>query len=221
MAPPQSLTKRYPDRRAAVRARPAGWRPISFVSDSEPGAGGPPTVVLAVIALIGTEVMFFGGLISAFYILRAGSFSWSPIGQPRLPIAVTGINTLILFGSGIAMRFAVGAAKRKRRGAVTRWLVATLILGAAFLAIQGSEWMRLIQYRLTVKSSLYGALFYAIVGAHAVHVVCAIGALLFVTYWAGRGRYSNGDHDGLVACSLFWQFVVLLWGVLYATVYLG
>lgn len=178
-------------------------------------------MVLAVMALIGAEVMFFGGLISAFYILRAGSFSWPPIGQPRLPIAVTGINTLILFGSAVTMRLGVRAAKRKRRVAVTRWLLATLILGSIFLAIQGSEWIRLIQYRLTVKSSLYGALFYTIVGAHAVHVAGAIGALLFVTCSASRGRYSDSDHDGLTACSLFWQFVVLLWGVIYATVYLG
>ena len=44
--------------------------------------------------LLGAEAMFFAGLIGAFLVFRFGSTVWPPPFQPRLPIGVTGINTL-------------------------------------------------------------------------------------------------------------------------------
>lgn len=220
MARRQSLAVCYADRPAARRTRREGRRPAAPLAGGQPG-GATSAMVLAVLALIGTEVMFFGGLISAFYVVRAGALSWPPIGQPRLPVAITGLNTLVLFSSGYTMRLGVREAKRGSNGRLVRRLAATLVLGAAFLAIQGSEWIKLIRFGLTVRSSMYGALFYTLVGAHAAHVTCAVGALLIVTYRARRRYYSAANCDGVVACSLYWYFVVLLWGVIYAAVYLG
>lgn len=218
MPRPSAAAARYTDEMAP--AAPSG-RPTPLYSHMEGGGAAFPAIVLGVLALIATEVMFFGGLISAFYVLRAGSFAWPPPGQPRLPVAITGLNTLVLFSSGYTMRLGVREARQGRHGPLVYWLAATLILGAAFLTVQGSEWIKLIRFGLTVRSSLYGALFYTIVGAHAVHVMWAVGALLMVTYRARRHYYSATNCDGVVACSLYWYFVVLLWGVIYATVYLG
>ena len=220
MARPSFSAPHYADELAPARITAPGGRPNPLDSHEEGGGAAFPAIVLGVLALIATEVMFFGGLISAFYVLRAGSFSWPPIGQPRLPVAITGLNTLVLFSSGYTMHWGVREAKRGRNGPLVRWLAATRILGAAFLTIQGSEWIKLIRFGLTVRSSIYGALFYTLVGAHAVHVMWAVGALLIVTYRARRHHYSASNCDGVVACSLYWYFVVLLWSVIYAAVYL-
>ena len=67
------------------------------------------------------------------------------------------------------------------------WMVVTTVLGALFLAIQGSEWARLIRFGLTMTSSLYGGMFYLIVGAHALHLIVAVAVLLFVAS-AGLAR---------------------------------
>ena len=74
-------------------------------------------------------------------------------------------------------------------------------------------------YGLTGTSSLYGATFYTLVGAHGLHVLAALAVLTLVTVRARRGRYDR-DRTGLAMCQLYWLFVVGVWPVLYALVYL-
>ena len=80
--------------------------------------GGPPappvppnTLILnnaklGTIMLLGAEAMFFAGLMGAYIVFRVGAANWPPPFQPRLPVRVTGINTLILLLSAVTMRSA-------------------------------------------------------------------------------------------------------------------
>jgi len=185
------------------------------------GASPIPSNVLGVAVFIAAEMMLFGGLLSAFMILRAENAQWPPVGQPRLPLPITTVNSFILFASGWTVIAAVRAIRDGDRKALVDRLSLTLILGATFLLVQGAEWIRLIKFGLSVSSSLYGGLFYTLVGIHAVHVMGAVAALCVVLRLARRGRYLADEYSGVLAVSLYWCFVVLLWGVIYGTVYLG
>lgn len=165
--------------------------------------------------------MFFGGLITAFLVLRAGALWWPPPGQPQLPVIVTAFNTLVLLISGVAMYRALYAIRRGNSELTVQWLASAASLGTMFLAVQGLEWVRLVAMGLRVTSGLYGALFCTIVGAHAVHVAGGLVALTVVLARAARGRYDAGNHSGVEACWMFWCFVVVLWPVLYVTLYLS
>jgi len=185
------------------------------------GANPIPSNVLGVAIFIAAEVMLFGGLLSAFMILRAESAQWPPVGQPRLPLAITTVNSIVLFTSAWMMLGAARAIGKGDRRTLIDRLSLTLILGASFLLVQGVEWIRLIRFGLSVSSSIYGGLFYTLVGVHAVHVMGAVAALCVVLRLARRGRYSRHEYSGVVACALYWCFVVVLWGVIYGTIYLG
>ena len=177
-------------------------------------------VRVAMLFLIAGEVMFFAALVSGFFVLRLAAPLWPPPLQPRLPVLVTAFNTGILLVSSLAM---VGAARAMRQGdglRLRRGLIATAVLGALFLAIQGYEWTRLIHYGLTVSSGAYGATFYTLIGAHAAHVVGALVWLLVVLAMAQTGRFLDGRTAVLRACAIYWHFVVALWPVLYVAVYL-
>ena len=130
--------------------------------------------VLGLLMFIGTEVMFFGGLISTFLILRAGSPVWPPLDQPRLPVGITGLSTLLLLLSGFTMNRALNSMREDRAKEMVKWLFPTAILGAIFLFVQGFEWVGLLNYGLTFTSSVYGATFYALIGCHALHVLAAM-----------------------------------------------
>jgi heme/copper-type cytochrome/quinol oxidase subunit 3 len=170
--------------------------------------------------LICGEVMFFGGLVSAFFVLRVSSALWPPPLQPRLPVEVTGVNTLVLLASSAAMIAALRALRRgDTRGLVRRLLIAAG-LGTAFLLVQGYEWARLVQFGLTVSSSAYGSTFYTLIGAHAVHVVTAVVWVGVTVLLAVRGRFVEGRTGPLRACAIYWHFVVALWPILYVAVYL-
>ena len=172
---------------------------------------GVSNAVLGTATYIATAIMFFGGLISAYLVLRAGSPTWPPAGQPRLPLLVTGINTGILIASGAL----VWRARILEPSRALRALAWATGLGAVFLVVQGVEWARLISYGLRASSGSYGATFYTVVGAHALHVLGGVITLLVTT-----SRMKRGIGD-LPACTLYWSFVVLLWPVLYVAVYVA
>jgi heme/copper-type cytochrome/quinol oxidase subunit 3 len=175
-----------------------------------------PNGVMGMLIFVTAEVMLFAGLISAFTIIRSVAVTWPPPDQPRLPLAATGVNTAALLASGIAL-FRAHRVFQRDRQAARRPLGLALLLGAFFVVFQGAEWVRLIGQGLTLTSSSLGSFFYLIVGLHALHAVAAL-ALLAGTYrrlqrgWLASSR--------LAAAEVFWYFVVGLWPILYAVVYL-
>lgn len=209
---------------AGAPGRPAAVPSPALVPRVAPPAARPPArvpdAVLGLLIFLGTEAMFFAGLISAFLVLRAGSTEWPPPDQPRLPVAVTGVNTLVLLLSGYTVGRARSAIRRARTADLAWWLTLTALLGTVFLAIQGTEWVRLVGYGLRATSGVYGATFYTLIGCHGLHVLGGVLALLVVLRHAVRGGYSARDHVGVEACRLYWSFVVAIWPVLYALVYL-
>jgi len=165
-----------------------------------------------------SEVTFFTGLLSAFVVLRSQFVTWPPMGQPRLPVEVTALNTVVLLASGV-LAFTWFAVK-DHPDKLARRIQYTFLLGALFLVIQGAEWVRLIQHGISTSRDVYGGLFYTIVGAHALHVSAAMVVLAVVARSASLGRYGASNLDGLRAARMYWLFVVGVWPVLYAVVYL-
>src|SRR5204862_4648686 len=130
--------------------------------DREPGPRRPllDNVRLAMLFLICGEVMFFGGLVSAFLVLRVTAAQWPPPLQPRLPVGVTGVNTLVLLASSVALLAAARATERDDTPGLVRLLVIAAALGTVFLIVQGYEWVRLVSFGLTVSAGAYGGTFY-------------------------------------------------------------
>ena len=177
-----------------------------------------PSGVLGMLIFIFTAIMFFSGLISAHTIVKsqAAGQMWPPYGQPRLPVEQTALNSLALLVSGAVMVLAWFAYRREPSAARIPLLLA-MILGGIFVGFQGMEWIALLAEGLTLQSSAYGGFFYLIVGSHALHAVGALGGLI----WA-FDRLDKGvlESTQLATVSLFWYFVVLVWPILYWTVYL-
>lgn len=192
--------------------------PTGSPSAEPPGAGAN---VLGMLVFIASEAVLFLTLIVTFALVRAGYPEWPPSDQPRLPVMVSFINTLVLLSSGAAI---FGAWRSIRRGRVLssrRLLTAATLLGILFLVIQGVEWVRLIDFGLTVTRNIYGAAFYVIIGMHALHVFIAVLGLLYVSHRFGKGVYTHEEHDGLTMGGMFWGFVVLIWPALFVFVYLS
>lgn len=190
---------------------PAPPRPRPLVSSAR----------LGLFLFLAAETMLFGGLIGAFLVFRFGSPSWPPPGLPQLPILVTTINTIVLFSSCWPAARALRAVRRGDREGLRQGLAMTCLLGGLFLLVQGSEWMRLIDYGLGLTSGPYGSTFYVLIGFHALHVLGAVIWLLVVQSGAMRRRFSAQRHVAVELSIFYWYFVSAVWAVLFPLVYLG
>src|SRR3990170_3473434 len=129
---------------------------------------------VGMLIFLGAETMLFAGFVTAYLVFRLGAPVWPPPLQPRLPVGVTAVSTAVLLLSGFTMWRALRAARDGDDGGLGRSLALTGLLGATFLTAQGYEWARLLTFGLTASSGIYGGTFYALIGAHAVHVLGAL-----------------------------------------------
>ena len=191
-----------------------------------------PSPVIGMIIFVFTEVMFFSALISAYLIIKAGApmGTWPPPDQPTLPVAMTGFNTIVLLLSGVMMFLSGRAYAASNKTRSVRLLFAATLLGLFFVLVQGYEWVNLIKHGLTLyapdiklatggmTASSYGSFFYLIIGTHALHALAAIIYMIRAYSAFQSDRLGRGEFQAL---SIFWYFVVGVWPVLYALVYLS
>lgn len=89
---------------------------------------------------LATELMFFGGLFTAYAVYRW----WYPdafrAGSHELSVWFGGGNTLVLLTSSLTMALGVWAAQTDRRRLLVQMLLATAGLGALFLVVKGFEY---------------------------------------------------------------------------------
>jgi cytochrome c oxidase subunit 3/cytochrome o ubiquinol oxidase subunit 3 len=172
---------------------------------------------LGVWLFLASEVMFFGGLIAAFLHYKVNSPSPQ---ASALSVPLVGVNTFVLLTSSFTVVQGLAAIRRGSRRGLMGYLALTMLLGTAFLAGQGYEFVTLYREGITLQSSVFGSSFFTLTGFHGMHVL--IGLL-----WAGstllraaRGRYSAEDHVGVEVFGLYWHFVDIVWIVLFTIIYL-
>lgn len=175
--------------------------------------------VLGVLVFMGSEIMFFSGMLSAYNIARSRvpMSIWPPPDQPRLPVEATAINSAFLLVSGVLVWLAVRALARANAAQSLKLAVAGAVTGAIFVLGQGYEWTQLLGQGLTMQRSAHASFFYMIVGTHALHVVGGLVGLGVVVRKQLQGSATLGQ---LRAAQLFWSFVVLVWPIIYLMVYL-
>src|ERR1700683_1769379 len=83
-----------------------------------------------------TEMMFFGGLFATYVVYRALYLPSFEIGSHLLEVQFGALNTTVLIASSLTMALAIHSAQIGKRGAQAGFLITTMILGAAFLAIK-------------------------------------------------------------------------------------
>jgi len=180
-------------------------------------SGRRSNAVFGTLVFVAAESMLFAGLVSAFLVLRAQTSAPSL----RFPLALTAANLLLLLASGGAAARARGAVRAGAGALGARWLALTAMAGTVFLAVQGIEWSRLVAHGLGAASGPYGGLFATLIGIHALHVLGGVIALDVVAVAVMRGRLAGRTRGVVTAACLYWQFVVVVWPVLWALLYLA
>jgi cytochrome c oxidase subunit III len=86
------------------------------------------------------EIMFFGGLFTAYLVFRSRYPMAFAAGSNHLDAFWGGLNTLVLIVSSLTMALTVYYAQKSNRGMQVIMIVLTMIFGAAFLGVKAIEY---------------------------------------------------------------------------------
>lgn len=174
---------------------------------------------IAVLFFIGCEAVLFGSLVSAYIFLRVRGSVWPPVGFPRLDPMLPALYLIILLASGAMAFGAELSMERFRIVLAERLLLVASVLGVIFVGGQVYEFGNLLSHGITVSNSIYGSLFYTMIGFHGFHVVSGIAWLLSVWSWTRQAKQTPEDHFAVKAATLYWSFVAIVWIVFYLLLY--
>lgn len=87
-----------------------------------------------------TEIMFFGGLFTAYLIYRNWYYPAFVVGSHQLSLVWGTANTAVLILSSFTMAMGVWCAETRRKSGLVLCLTLTFILGLIFLGIKAIEW---------------------------------------------------------------------------------
>ncbi len=163
-----------------------------------------------------SELFLFGALLMArFYLWRDPATG--AVVRPDLSQELGLLTTCVLLVSSLTMALSETALKHGDQKGFLRNLLFTGVLGLLFLAgVVGLEWGG----EILPTDGAFGAIFYAMTGLHALHIVIGL-FIIFIVWWNGRkGKYTAEDHWGVEATAIYWHFVDVIWVFFYPALYL-
>jgi cytochrome c oxidase subunit III len=175
------------------------------------------TSYVGMVIFLGSWAMMFAALFFAYAVVRFRAPIWPPLDQPRLPILLPGLNTVLIAASSGLVAVAVRATALGRLRRAFDCLGIAAILGALFLLLQLVVWGSLWNAGLVPSSGPYASVFYALTTFHALHVVVGLVALVWLSFRAWQQR---ATRSAVQLWGMFWHFVGAIWVALYVTVYL-
>lgn len=172
------------------------------------------------IVLILSEVVIFGILFTFYFWSRSHTHDFIPEQILEMSLAPIIINTVVLLSSGVTVELAKWRMKKDDITGFRLWLGATVLLGAAFLAGQISEYVTLVHEGLTPTTSVYGTAFYALTGVHGLHVAAGVIVLSLILALSFTGFIRKERLSGMEGAFVYWHFVDAIWILVFSLIYL-
>ena len=179
--------------------------------DDSPFRFSPARYRIGVFMAIGSILMLFVALTSAYIVRSASSNDWHRIAMPK----ILWLSTALLVISSVTIELARRSLKRKSESGYSLWLINTVVLGVAFVVSQLVAWRQLVRQGVYLASNPYNSFFYLFTGAHGLHVM---GGLCALAYLVIRTRGARSSLDGELrrvgaadAVTIYWHFMDVLW----------
>lgn len=167
-----------------------------------------------------SDAVIFALLFATYGVMLAGT-AGGPTPAQEYRIGPAFVETLILLTSSLT--FGMASVAMKHDGSQRRlfgWLVATLVLGLAFLAFELHDFATMFADGAVPSRSGYLSSFFALVPLHGLHV--AAGCLWLVVMMVQLPLFGRDARVkiNLLRLGLFWHFLDIVWVAIFSVVYL-
>jgi cytochrome o ubiquinol oxidase subunit III len=186
--------------------------------------GGGPAAKRTVVAygfwiFILSDMIMFSALFAAFAVLR-GNTAGGPAGSELFNLRNVFIETMCLLFSSYTCGLGALSAERRQPARFLIFAAATFVLGAAFLAIELTEFAHMIAMGAGPSRSGFLSAFFTLVGTHGLHVASGMIALVYLTAQVIAMGLRPAVLRRLLCWSLFWHALDIVWVGVFTLVYL-
>ena len=157
-------------------------------------------------------------LLVSYFFLSTSVPDWPP-GTTQPPDLLWGtLNTVIILVSVIPNQLAKKAAETLNLRGVRIWMLVTLAFALAFAVVRIFEFKHL---NCRWDQNAYGSIVWLNMGFHTAHLLTdtidnvVLIALMFIGPIEGK-RFVDVSEN-----AIYWDFVVVLWLLIYAVIYLA
>lgn len=158
---------------------------------------------------LGSIVMMFAGLTSAYIVRQAGA-NWLQFDFPPIFWA----STIVILFSSLTMHLALKAFKAREMKRYRTLVTITAVAGVLFAAMQYTGFDFLYDHGVQVfgaGSNPSASFLGVIVGLHALHVLGGVVALIIIFFKAHSRRVKSYNSTAVEIAAIYWHFVDILW----------
>jgi cytochrome c oxidase subunit 3 len=200
---------------------------------------------LGIWLFLGSEILFFGGLFTAYGVYRANHHELFSYAHHFLDWRLGALNTLVLIGSSLSAAWSVRCAQLGQRRWLRVALLVTLALAAAFMAVKFFEYSHKLHHGvgwgaachpdgeilatlppelralpIPARLGTFFAVYYLMTGLHGLHVLAGMGLYLWLLRRSVRGDFGPAYWVPVDTVALYWHLVDMIWLFLFPLLYL-
>jgi len=187
------------------------------------GRGGPASKRVVVsfgfwIFLL-SDIIMFSALFAAYAVL-SGRTAEGPTGRQLFDLRHVAIETGCLLTSSFTCGLLTLSVEGRHRAATYATAAMTFALGAAFLALELTEFSGMVSRGDGPSRSAFLSAFFTLVGTHGLHVTAGLVWLVVMMAQVATRGFRPATLRRLHCFSLFWHAIDIVWIAVFTVVYL-
>jgi cytochrome o ubiquinol oxidase subunit III len=167
-----------------------------------------------------SDVVMFSALFAAYAVLQ-DHVAGGPDGLKLFNRGYVLAETMCLLVSSFTCGLCALAIERRATAAFYLWGVITFVLGASFIGLEISEFLRMIREGAAPERSAFLSAFFTLVGCHGLHVSLGLAWLATMMAQVGTLGFRPQIVRRLLCFTLFWHALDIVWIGVFTIVYLG
>ena len=167
-----------------------------------------------------SDVVMFSALFAAYAVLQ-DHVGNGPDGLKLFNKTYVLIETACLLFSSFTCGLCALAIERRSVPAFYLWGIVTFVLGAAFIGLEISEFLRMIRDGASPERSAFLSAFFTLVGCHGMHVTLGLTWLATMMAQVATLGFRPQIVRRLLCFTLFWHALDIVWIGVFTIVYLG
>ncbi|MGG1550782.1 cytochrome o ubiquinol oxidase subunit III [Paenibacillus ferrarius] len=167
-----------------------------------------------------TDCILFGSLFATYMVLH-GNTNGGPTPEELFKMPGVIAETFILLTSSFTSGVAVLGLHKGNMKQLIGGLIVTVILGAAFIGLEVSEFITMVNHEgATISTSAFLSSFFVLVGTHGLHVSVGLIWMIGLIFQLRRRGITAVTKRKVEVISLYWHFLDVVWIFVFTVVYL-